>query len=182
MTPVDSGWIVAIAAALAILMIAALLVRGLRFGYAAATLPKGAVMTAKEQAIVAACADALFPRGGPIPLSGTEAGLVLYMDNNLRQLPASTRALVRLLFVFIEHGPWIFGPRPRFTRQSQEQRIATLEAMAVSRIYVARIAFLSMRTLLSMGYLANPSVAEQIGMVARPSPFRLRGGELEVPA
>ena len=31
-------------------------------------------LTRKEQAIVAACADALFPPGGPIPLSGTEAG------------------------------------------------------------------------------------------------------------
>ena len=32
--------------------------------------------SAREQAIVAACADALFPPGGPIPVSGTEAGLV----------------------------------------------------------------------------------------------------------
>jgi len=182
MTPVNAGWIVVIASALAILMLAALLVRGLRFGYPAAILPASAVMTAKEQAIVAACADALFPRGGPIPLSGTEAGLVLYMDNNLRRMPTSTRALVRLLFVFIEHGPWVLGLRPRFTHQTQAQRIDTLEAMAVSRIYFSRIAFLSMRTLLSMGYLANSAVAEQIGMVARLSPFRIRDSHAEVPA
>jgi hypothetical protein len=182
MTPVDAGWIVVIGAALAILISAALLVRGMLLGYPAAMLPKGAVLTAKEQAIVAACADALFPHGGPIPLSGTEAGLVLYMDNNLRRLPTSTRALVRLLFVFIEHGPWILGLRRRFTRQTQEQRIDTLATMAVSRLYFSRVAFLSMRTLLSMGYLANSAVAEQIGMTPRPSPFDLRDSSAEVAA
>lgn len=182
MTPVDSGWIVVVSAVIALLLVVALLVRGTVFGYPAAMLPKGAVMTAKEQAIVAACADALFPHGGPIPLSGTEAGLVLYMDNNLRRLPTSTRALVRLLFLLIEHGPWVLGPRPRFTRQTQEQRIHTLATMAVSRLYFLRVAFLSMRTLLSMGYLANSAVAEQIGMTPRPSPFGLRDSSVEVPA
>ncbi len=156
------------------------LARGIFFGYARPPL-RDAILSAKEQAIVAACADALFPRGGPIPLSGTEAGLVGYMDQNLRRLPRQQRALVRLLFAFIEHGPWIFGPRlARFTRLTPDERIAALSDMARSRIYFRRIAFLSMRTMLSMGYLANGRVAESIGMVARLSPFelpaRLAGG------
>ena len=174
MISVNAGMIVSVFAIAAALLIAALILRGVRFGYPAAILPGGAILTAKEQAIVAACADALFPRGGPIPLSGTEAGLVHYIDNHLRRLPSSTRALVRLLFVFIEHGPWVFGMHARFTRQTQEQRITTLQRMAVSQRYFSRVAFLSLRTLLSMGYLANSAVAEQIGMVPRASPFGSR--------
>lgn len=151
--------------------LAAMLVRGIFLGYSPPMLA-GALLTAKEQAIVAAFADALFPAGGPIPLSGTEAGLVRYMDTYVRRSPPSMRLLLRLLLLFVEHSPWVFGPGPvRFTRMRPEVRVAALKDMSTSSIYFRRVAFLSLRTILSMGYLANAAVAQRIGWVERLDPF-----------
>jgi hypothetical protein len=151
---------------------AGLLARGLFAGYPAQRVPDG-LLDAKEQTIVAACADTLFPPGGPIPLSGTDAGLVEYMEGYFERLPSQQRVLVRLLLWFIEHGPWVFGPRPvRFTSLDEEGRLRVLESMRTSPIYFRRIAFLSIRTMLTMGYLANADVARAMNMTADPDPFR----------
>lgn len=163
-------------AALALIAVAvaliALTVRGLALGYPPARLPTTRVLSAKEQAIVAACADALFPPGGPIPLSGTEAGVVEYMERYVERSPRATRVLIRLLIRSIEHGPLLFGPRrARFTHLSHEERCAALERMARSPIYFRRVSFLSMRTMLSMGYLANPEVTRCIGIICSATPF-----------
>lgn len=153
------------------LALVALLARGVFLGYPAARV-RGAFLGRKEQAIVAACADALFPPGGPIPLSGTEAGLVAYMDTYVRRLGRSQRFLIKLLLWSIEHTPWIFGPRhARFSRISHEERLAVLADMAKSSIYFRRISFLSLRAILTMAYLAHPVVAERVGMVSSVAPF-----------
>jgi hypothetical protein len=158
----------AVAAALLAL---ALLVRGLFLGYPA----KGAaikLLTRKEQAIVAACADTLFPPAGPIPLSGTEAGAVVYIDRYIARVDGPQRTLIRLLLQAVEHAPWVFGPRPaRFTRLSPAEREIVLRRMSVSRIYFRRVMFLSLRVMLTMAYLANVDVARRIGMVPRIAPF-----------
>jgi hypothetical protein len=137
--------------------------------------PRARTLSARERVIVAACADALFPSGGPIPLSGTEAGLVDYMDRYVARAPRPLRPYMRLLLHFIELSPWVFGPcRARFTRLSHEDRIAALASMAQSRIYFRRLTFLSLRTMLSMGYLANEKVARAIGVTCCAAPFDRR--------
>jgi hypothetical protein len=147
------------------------LARGVFAGYPDRRV-EGALLHGKEQAIVAACADAFFPPGGPIPLSGTEAGLVEYMDDYVRRLPEGQALLVRLLLEFIEHGPWVFGPRRvRFTSLSNDDRLRVLETMRTSPIYFRRVSFLSMRTMLTMGYLAHPKVAAAMKMKADTDPF-----------
>jgi hypothetical protein len=162
-------------AAIALALAAALLVRGIFLGYPRAALA-GAMLSRKEQAIVAACADALFPAGGPIPISGTEAGLVRYMDRYLLRLPPLPRLLGRLLFHSVEHGPWVFGPRrARFTRLRPEERRAVLYAMAESPFYFRRVSFLSMRTMMTMGYLAHPEVARALHIVPDATPFEPHG-------
>lgn len=141
-------------------------------GYAPSSLPPGAVLGRRDQAFVAVCADALFPPDGPIPWSGTEAGLVTYMNVYVARTAPAVQRLIRLLFAFAEVGPVFFGPRHvRFSRQNLDDRIAVLAAMSRSRIYFRRIAFLSLRTMLSMGYLAHPGVAQHLGMIPRLSPF-----------
>lgn len=160
-------------ATIVILGAVALLVRGLFFGYPPARLDEGALLTRKEQAIIAAIADALFPPSGPIPVSGTEAGLVAYIDGHVRGVQTHTRFLMRLLFVFLEHGSWVFGPSRRFTRLSQEERIQALDAMSTSSIYFRRVAFLSIRTMMCMGYLANAEVKRAIGLEYRMAPFEV---------
>lgn len=139
---------------------------------------KPSVLSPKEQAVVGACADAFFPGGGPIPLSGTEAGLVAYMDAYVRRLPDGPAYLARLLFHFIEHVPWVVGPRRvRFTKLSHADRLTVLETMRANRVYFLRVAFLSMRTMLTMGYLANPLVTRAMRMEANVDPFGLDAGQ-----
>ncbi|MEO7331443.1 MAG: hypothetical protein ABI193_22905 [Minicystis sp.] len=160
--------------ALAIITLTAalgLLLRGVLLGYPRAPLA-GSILSAKEQAILAASADAFFPPGGPIPLSGTEAGVVAYMDRYVRRIGRPQRVLIRLLLRLIEHGPWIFGPRPaRFTRLTPAERIEVLRRMSLSRVYFRRLSFLSLRVMLTMGYFANDQVARQIGALPCASPF-----------
>lgn len=152
----------------------AALAKGLFLGYPKKTYETG-FLTAKEQAIVAACADTLFPAGGPIPLSGTQAGLVAYFDRYVARLPEQQALLIRLLLWFVEHGPWVFGPRPvRFTSLPERDRLRVLEGMRTSPIYFRRIAFLSMRTMLTMGYLAHPEVARAMRVKAHMDPFASR--------
>jgi hypothetical protein len=162
------------AAIAAALLVAVLLVRAVFLGYPRAALPD-AWLNRKEQAIVSACADALFPPGGPIPVSGTEAGMVRYLDTYLGRLPRVPRLLVRLLLHSIEHGPWLFGPRPaRFTRLRPVERVAVLRAMARSSIYFRRVSFLSLRTMMTMGYLAHPEVQRRMHIVPDATPFEKR--------
>lgn len=162
-------WAFCLAAALAC---AALLIRARRAPAASRAKPPYAGLTGREQEIVAACADALFPPDGPIPLSGTDAGLVRYIDRYVGRMPASQQRLMRLLFQAVEHSPALFGPtRARFTRLTATERVAVLEAMSRSRIYFRRVMFLSLRTMLTMGYLAHPEVARRIGVVFERAPF-----------
>ena len=141
-----------------------LAVQGVALGYPRSRL-RTRVLSAKEQAIISACADALFPPAGPIPVSGTEAGLVSYMDGYLVRAPRGSRTLIRLLFRLVEHGPWIWGPRrARFTRLSPEEQRAALARMAGSPIYFRRVAFVSLRMMLTMGYFAHAGVQRAIGI------------------
>ena len=110
-------------------------------------------MTNNERAVVAACADTMFPPGGQISISGTEAGIVAYVDAYLLGLHWVRQILVRLLFLFIQFGPLLFGPRrSRFTRLSHADRTRAFEEMAVVQVYFRRVAFLSMRTIMTFGY------------------------------
>lgn len=150
-----------------------LVLREVFLGYGPPIVEGHRALGAKEQAVVAAAADAMFPEGGPIPLSGTQAGLVRYMDRHVADLSSRQRALVKLLLWFVEHGPRVFGPsrRARFTRLSHDERARALASMRTSSVYFRRIAFLSLRAMLTMGYLANADVARHMRMTASASPF-----------
>ena len=142
-------------------------------GYPPPALPDG-VLNRCEQALVTAVADALFPPNGPIPLSGSEAGVLAYFDGYVRRSLPRQRVLMRLLLIFTEYSPLLFGPvRRRFTRLSQDDRLAYMERCSVSNFYFRRIAFLSFRTLMTMAYLAHPEVERAMRMCADCDPFRM---------
>ncbi len=91
------------------------------------------------------------------------------------------RTMIRLLIAFLELSPLAFGPRRvLFTRLTREERIQALEAMFVSRIYFRRVAFTSIRALMTMAYLANGDVAERIGMQFDLDPFGMGAAPREV--
>jgi hypothetical protein len=112
-----------------------------------------------KQAVVAACADTMFPPAGPIPISGTEAGLVEYVEKYQVALSPSRRVLMDMMFSFIQMSPCLFGPRRSlFTRLSPADRLRVFEGMAKSPVYFRRVVFLSMRAIMTMGYFACPRV------------------------
>jgi len=115
-------------------------------------------LVAREQHILAKSAEAFFPEGGSLP-SAAEAGVVQYLDQMFSQLPKQQKILIRLLFFLIEHGPLIFGPlKARTTRLSHEARIRYFRSWEESSIYFRRLAFLSLRSLVTIGYFSSQSV------------------------
>lgn len=128
---------------------------------------------------VLAFADALFPPGGPIPISGSEAGANEFMRKYLAACQPRQRALVRLLIAASELGPLLFGPRRRrFTRLSEDERLVFLAEGYASPIYLRRVCVLTMRALLTMAYFADARVLEHIGMQSHPDPFSLDAAPL----
>ncbi len=120
-------------------------------------------MRSSQRRIVAACADTMFPPGGPIPVSGTEAGLVEYFDAYVAQSSFIQRILFSLLLLFIQLSPFVFGPwHGRFTALSPDDRTRVLKRMEASKLIVRRGGFLSLRLILTNGYFACPAVAAAI--------------------
>ncbi len=125
-----------------------------------------------EVAFVEAAADTLFPPGGEIPPSGSEAGVAAFLDRYLDAVPAGVRRLMRLLLVLVEHGTLLF-PAPgwngfrRFSALSEAQRVAALDGWRRSRLFPRRLVFTSLRALLAMGYLADPRVLRALDLAPR---------------
>lgn len=164
-------WFLVLAAVCAALV---WLARGVFLGYPAQDVPTRN-LSRKEQAILAAAADALFPPGGPIPFSGTDAGAIPYLDAYVGRVDRTQRALMRLLFQAVEHGPWLLGPRfSRFTRLDAASRIVFLGKLAKSDLYFLRVIFLSLRVMLTMAYLANGDVARWMRIETNLAPFAAR--------
>jgi hypothetical protein len=140
--------------------------------YPASQLDDGAWLSRREQALIAAVSDAFFPPAGPIPMSGCEAGLVRYFDGYLGRSDPRQRFLMRLLMLFTELSPVSFGPVHKpFTKLSQQQRMDFLQSASTSRIYFRRVAFVSLRALMTIAYLGKKDVARHLGMVADPDPY-----------
>jgi hypothetical protein len=127
------------------------------------------ILNRAEVASVAAFAEAMIPPGGHIDSSGLDADLPAYVDRWMAACQKRTRVLMHLLFFLIEHATLFFpppGPRPRrrFSSLSLEQRSAALEGWGESGLYVRRLAFVSLRSILTMGYFYYPPVLRQLAV------------------
>jgi hypothetical protein len=122
-----------------------------------------------EVAFLAGAAEATFPAGGAIPASGLDADLPVYTDRFLMAAHPRMRLLIHLLFFLVEHAT-LFFPAPgrrgwrRFSALDAEQRAAVLEGWRTSRLFPRRLAFASLRAILTMGYFAFPPVLRQLGL------------------
>lgn len=126
-------------------------------------------LAAREWATVAAASDATFPEGGAIPPSGEQAGVPRHVDRFVAAQQPSTRLLMRLLFLLVEHATLVFpapgpGGRRRFSSLSREQRVEVLEGWRSSPLFPRRLVFTSLRAILTMGYLADPEVTSLLGL------------------
>jgi hypothetical protein len=120
-------------------------------------------LSSHEQAFVRAAVDAVFPPGGPLPISGSEAGSLAHVDRYVGSLSPRSRLLIRLLFFLLEHATIVF-PAPgatgirRFSKLAPAQRAAVLEGWARSRFAARRTVFQSLRAIVTMAYFAHPAV------------------------
>ena len=122
-----------------------------------------------EAHLLATAADAMFPAGGAIPVSGREADVPGYMDRLLDASDPRQRALMHCLFFLVEHGTLFFpGPGPgrfrRFSAQGFDQRVALLDGWAESGWFPRRLVFTSLRALLTLGYFSHPPLLRALGV------------------
>ena len=150
------------------------MVLGMRRFFAGYPKPAGplAVLARREACFLDAAASATFPAGGAIPLAGSEAGLPRYVDRWLKALPARQRLLMRALLALMEHATLVFaapgrGGLRRFSSLTVEQRESVLRGWAESGIFARRLVFMSLRAILTMGYLGHPTALRHL----RLSPY-----------
>jgi hypothetical protein len=132
------------------------------------------VLAPREAAFLEAASEALFPRGGELAVSGSEAGIPAWVDGYVALQPARGRLLMRLLFCLVEQATLVFaapgrGGRRRFSSLDPAQRVAVLEAWQRSRFFARRLVFTSLRAILTMGYFAHPAVLRGLGL----APYRV---------
>jgi len=133
-------------------------------------LPSGyQTLHAREVATLCAAADSVFPEGGAIEPSGTQAAVPLTVDRFVTSVPRSVRVLVRLLLALIEHGTLFFPPElpsglKRFSNLPAGARTRYLNGWQHSRLGVRRLVFTSLRSVLGMAYLSDPAVLRELGL------------------
>ncbi|MGH0036703.1 MAG: gluconate 2-dehydrogenase subunit 3 family protein [Myxococcota bacterium] len=120
-----------------------------------------------EVAFLDAAADAMFPAGGALDLSGRDVDLPGYVDRYFATLNGSKRLQIRLLLTLVEQAT-IFFPAPaprgrrRFSALSASQRETVLRDWSNSRLFLRRLVFTALRAVLTMGYLGHPSALRQL--------------------
>jgi len=127
------------------------------------------VLRRNEVALLASVSEAMFPPGGHIPSSGLDAKLPDYIDRWMSLSSKQTRVLMHLLYFLIEHATVIFpapgrAGRRRFSALDFDQRVAALQGWGESGLYLRRLVFVSLRSILTMGYFAHPPVLRQLGV------------------
>ena len=125
------------------------------------------ILAPREVRFLDAVAEATFPAGGAIPLAGLDAGLPRYVDRWLVALAARQRLLIRALLLLMEHATLVF-PAPgrggfrRFSSLTLDQRESVLRGWAESRLFARRLVFMSLRAILTMGYLGHPTAMRHL--------------------
>jgi hypothetical protein len=132
-----------------------------------------------EIAFISSTAEAMFPDGGAIPVSGSDADIPRYLERFMMAADPKTRLAIHLLIFLVEHATLVF-PAPgrrgmrRFSSLDVDQRIASLDGWEKSSLFARRLVFTSLRALWTMGYFAHPRVVLSLRLapLAIDSPIR----------
>lgn len=124
-----------------------------------------------ERDLIGAAADAFFPDA--LPRSGRDAGVVAYIDRLFERAHPPQRRLFRLLFLFTELSPVLFSLTRPLSRLPHAAQMRALDTAFKSRLYLRRVAFLALRTLLTMAYFADDEVQRALGIDNQTDPFGL---------
>jgi hypothetical protein len=140
---------------------ASLLLRRLFLGYSRPSRSYER-LAPREIAFVLATVEALFPSRAELPVSGLDVDAPGYIDRLLDALHPTKRTQIRLLLCFFEQATlfwWAPGPRGwrRFSDLSLQQRSQVLENWNSSSVFLRRLVFTALRSVLGLAYLGNPA-------------------------
>lgn len=148
------------------LAFAGLGIRVAGFWWDQAAAPGFAVLSADENRILQAFADALFPgedegRGMP---NGTLVGVPAYFDRYLAILDTRTRALLRLLIHALDDASTVWdGSMTRFHQRPRAERQAIITTWDTSFFSARSGAMRSLKLITSMAYCEHPDVIAACG-------------------
>jgi hypothetical protein len=123
------------------------------------------VLTKNEAALLRALAQCFLPSGGGIDADAIDAGVIPRMDAWMSRLRPMELVRVRALFQLFEYYIAVEQMRPlaRFTKASQEERVAYLSSWEHSAVYARRLAFQGVRSMITLAYDQSAQVRAQMG-------------------
>ena len=122
-----------------------------------------------EAAFIESVAEALFPSGSGLAVSGLEAQLPASIDRHLSALPRSQRWQIRALFAAVEHVTLLVpgdepGGRGRFSSLTVASRVAVLDRLQHHPRSFLRLLFTALRSVFVLGYLGHPANLNGLGL------------------
>ena len=122
-----------------------------------------------EAAFIQSVAEALFPSGSALAVSGLDAQLPASIDRHLAALPRAQRWQIRALFALVEHLTLFVpgdepGGRKRFSSLTVTSRVAVLDRLQHHPRSLLRLLFTALRSVFVLGYLGHPANLNRLGL------------------
>jgi hypothetical protein len=131
---------------------------------AAAGSASGSFFDAHETEILTQIVERMVDTGEPDAPAVRDTRAVATIDAFCRQLDPEITGPLPLVLRLFEYGPIVFDLSfSRFSRMSDAQKDASLEAWTTSRLGLRRMAFLALRNLALLGYYTQPETWPLIG-------------------
>lgn len=122
------------------------------------------VLSRRERRTLEAAARTLVPSGGSIPHSADDLGLTAALTAEIDGYPRRARRRTKLLLFAVEHLPLVSGHRRRFSRLSEDDRLAVLEANGRHRRSPVRRLIVSLlKQVVYSSYISQPAVEDAVG-------------------
>ncbi len=131
---------------------------------AAAEPPRESFFDAQEMEILTQIVERMVDSGEPGAPAVRETRSVATIDALCRQLDPGISGALPLALRLFEYAPMLFDLSfSRFSRMTDAQKDASLEAWMTSRLALRRMAFLALRNLAFLGYYSQPETWPRVG-------------------
>jgi hypothetical protein len=118
----------------------------------------------RETEILTQIVERMVETGDPAAPALRDTAAVATIDAACGQLDPAVSGELPLALRLFEYGPILFDLTfSRFTRMSDAEKDASIEAWSTSRFAVRRMAFLAFRNLAMLGYYSQPETWELVG-------------------